>query len=91
MYPSLIDRTKALLIDGIILIALIIITSDILSYFQNIPNFLKMTLFILYFILYEPLLVSIKGATLGHNFAGIKVKNHIDQNKNISFHFLRDL
>ena len=75
MYPNLIDRTKALLIDGVILIVLIIITSDILTNFVNIPDYLKIGLFIVYFLLYEPILLCTKGATIGHHYAGIKVKN----------------
>lgn len=85
MYPNLIDRTKALLIDGVILIVLIIITSDILTHFVNIPDYLKIGLFIVYFLLYEPILLCTKGATIGHHYAGIKVKKYSNTDANISF------
>lgn len=85
MYPSLFDRTKAAMVDGVILMAALIITSDVLSSMENVPNYVKMVLMLFYFVLYEPLFLCINGGTIGHNFAGIKVKRYSNQEKNISF------
>ena len=86
MYPNLLNRTKAAMIDGLILIAALLLTSDILSSFENVPNYVKMILFVCYFILYKPLFLSISGATIGHTFAGIKVKRYSNQEQNIPFY-----
>ena len=85
MYPNLLDRIKGLTIDAIILIALIIITGDILNSFENTPEIMKAFLFVCYFILYEPVLVSIKGATIGQNYAGIKVRKANNESQKINF------
>jgi uncharacterized RDD family membrane protein YckC len=43
--------------------------------------------YVLIFLGYEPILVSLFGRTIGHSFAGIEVKNESDTNKNIPIHF----
>ena len=61
IYSSLQHRIKAAVIDGIILIVMMYSASEILKYFDDVPSSLRMYLFILFFILYEPILVSYIG------------------------------
>ncbi len=84
-YATLQLRIKAAVIDGVILIALMYCTSELLNSIDNVAPSIRMFLFILYFVLYEPLSVFIFGNTLGHYYSDIKVKQEKNLNKNISF------
>lgn len=74
MYPPLQERTKAAVIDSILIISLMIVTGDLLQWIPNPSPTLKAALFLLYFVLYEPLLVSMRGGTIGHALAGISIR-----------------
>lgn len=85
MYPQLQERTKSAMIDGVILISLIILTGDLIQLLPHPSNMLKGALFILYFVLYEPLLVSLRGGTIGHTLAGITIRKHHYTTEKINF------
>ena len=74
MYPPLQERTKAAVIDSILIISLMIVTGDLLQWIPNPSPILKAALFLLYFVLYEPLLVSMRGGIIGHALAGISIR-----------------
>ena len=74
-----------MVIDGIIAIALMYSVTEILNYFDDVPSSIRMYLFILLFILYEPILVSLFGSIAGHYFSDIKVKRVNNPNKNLIF------
>ncbi|WP_296382723.1 RDD family protein [Winogradskyella sp.] len=84
-YARLQNRIKAAVIDSIILFTVMYCTSELLNSFENISPSLRMWLFILYFILYEPLMISVFGYTLGHFYCDIKVRRENDFNKKINF------
>ncbi|WP_282042161.1 RDD family protein [Winogradskyella flava] len=84
-YPSLQLRIKAAVTDFIILVFAMYCTSELLNCFDNVPTSLRIYLFVFYFVLYEPLLVSCFGNTLGHYFSDIKVKQELNNEKNMSF------
>ena len=86
-YASILSRVKALVIDSIILILLMYSATEIFSLFDNIPNYIRIGVFLFLFLFYEPILVSIFGATVGHFFNDIVVKRESNENKNISFPF----
>jgi hypothetical protein len=60
-------------------------TSELLNSYENVSSSLRMWLFILYFILYEPLMVSIFGHTLGHYYSDIKVRQANNLDRKINF------
>ena len=84
-YAGLQNRIKAAVIDGIILIAVMYCTSEILNSYEDVSSSLRMWLFVLYFILYEPLAVSIFGSTLGHFYSDIKVRQENNLDKKVIF------
>ncbi len=84
-YTNLFDRVKAAVVDGIVLIAMMFAASEILALFDNVPNFVRVVIFIFVFVLYEPLLVSIYGGTIGHSKLGITVRKDSDPSKKVSF------
>ena len=85
-YAILPDRVKAVVIDGIVLIVLMYTVTEIFALFDEVPNFLRVIAFIFVFILYDPILTSKYGATIGHSFAKISVKRDDDDVKNLLFH-----
>ena len=85
IYAGLQNRIKAAVIDGILLMVMMYSVTEILKYFNDVPSSLRMCLFLLLFVLYEPLMVSILGFTAGHYYFDIKVKREDNQNKNILF------
>jgi len=84
-YALLPDRVKAAVIDSIILVAMMYGISELFALFENVPQSFRITAFILVFLLYDPLLTSIYGGTIGHSFSNILVKNEDEPSKNISF------
>jgi uncharacterized RDD family membrane protein YckC len=83
-YVGIMERYKSILIDLMILIGLAYCCSLILDSFQNVPENLRISIFVFITILYEPIFVSLFGGTLGHFMMGIRVKKENDPSKNIN-------
>lgn len=83
-YISLFPRVKAATLDGILLIMMMYVASEILGMFEAVPDYVRTVLFIVIFFLYEPLLVSLWGKTLGHHKMDICVRREADLSKKIS-------
>lgn len=91
-YATLTDRVKAGIIDIILIFALIYSVSEIILSFDSIySNSIRIISYILIFCCYEPLLVSVYGATIGQYLCKIEVKKDSYTDKNIPIHlsFLR--
>ncbi len=73
-YPGIFDRVKASAIDSIVIVAFIGASSEILGTLDSAPNYYKMICVILIF-LYEPIMVSLFGASIGHRMCKLKVQN----------------
>lgn len=86
-YPKLLHRIKAIVIDWIVLLASLTIASAVFSSINNVPDNLRMAVFIFIFLLYDPLLTSFFGGTIGHMLMGIRVRKQSDYGKNILFPF----
>ena len=84
-YAPISTRIKAVIIDSIAIIVLMYAAAEVFNLFESIPNYIRISIFVGLFIVYEPLLVSIFGATLGHFFNDIVVKQEANENKNINF------
>lgn len=85
-YPGLYQRVVAIFIDSIIMIILMIITVDIFSNFEEVSIIPKIIAFLAIFCLYDPVLTSAFGGTIGHKTNGLRVKRVNNQNKNVLFH-----
>ncbi|NER11874.1 RDD family protein [Leptobacterium flavescens] len=86
-YAQLPDRVKAAVIDGIVLIALMYATTEVLALFNDVPQFIRIIAFVLIFVLYDPILTSAFGGTIGHSYSNILVKREGDSKRNLPFHF----
>jgi len=84
-YASVLNRVKAALIDSIVLVAMMFLFSEILSFFEGAPSFVRMIIFIFIFVLYDPIFTSAFGATIGHQRIGITVRNEENHEKNLGF------
>lgn len=84
-YAILPDRIKAAVIDAILLIAAMYAASEILNLFDNVPNFVRISIAAILFILYDPFFTSRFGGTIGHSYSNITVKKDLDRNRNIGF------
>jgi uncharacterized RDD family membrane protein YckC len=84
-YPKLVDRYKAMLVDGLVIFLGIILAGIIFSFFENAPGYIRGSAFILIVFLYEPIFVSFLGATFGHKSFGLMVKSNLDRNKKVFF------
>ena len=73
-YPGVFLRVKAAVIDAIVLIILIMITSTVFSDIGEVPIYTKMIAFCFIFLGYEPLMLSIFSATFGHRMMSLKVQ-----------------
>lgn len=83
-YPGVFLRVKAVVIDSVILILLMVGAVDLFDSISNVPDFVRITAFV-FFLLYDPLFTSIFGGTIGHFLFGIRVKRANNPQKNILF------
>jgi uncharacterized RDD family membrane protein YckC len=84
MYPRLTKRIQALLIDTFVLLAVFILSIVLTSYLDLDNELLNAAIAFLPVMLLEPLLVSIKGGTIGHYFLGLRVRRvSIDKKLNV--------
>jgi len=81
-YPFILERIQSILIDSVLIIACMILFSDILSNFKNVPNWLRAVLLISLF-LYEPVMTTFDG-TIGNNIKKIRVRKNSDENESIN-------
>ena len=84
-YAILPDRIKAAVIDGILLIAAMYAASEILNLFENVPNYIRISIAAILFLLYDPFFTSQYGGTIGHSFSNITVRKDIDRENHIGF------
>ncbi|SCY40755.1 RDD family protein [Nonlabens sp. Hel1_33_55] len=84
-YASIPDRVKAAVIDGILIIGAMYGASQLLGNFENVPDAIRIAIAVILFLLYEPLMVSLFGGTIGHMFSDITVRQENQPHENINF------
>ncbi len=84
-YAEVFTRIKAAFVDTIVLVILMYIASEVFNAFEMVPDYTRITVYVVLFFLYEPILVSFFGATVGHFFNDIVVKRINNEEKNILF------
>lgn len=85
--PTLVHRIKALVIDTLLILLIFTLTSITIGDLGGTAVYFKAAILLFCFLVYEPLLVSLRGATVGHSIMGLRIKNIQDPNKNINFMF----
>ena len=82
-YPDLKDRIQSTFIDGILIIFLMFVFASILDKFEHVPDGVRIAVFVVLFIVYEPLFMTF-GCTLGNLIKGIRVRKDADSSKKIN-------
>ena len=82
-YPNLSDRVQSTFIDTIFILLAMFAIASILDKYENTPTWLKIVLFSLLFIIYEPLCTTL-GFTVGNFIKGIRVRQHSNTEKRIN-------
>jgi uncharacterized RDD family membrane protein YckC len=81
-YPQLTDRIQSTFIDTLLIVVLMFVISSILSKFDNVPDWVRIILFIGLFV-YEPIFITF-GCTLGNYLKKIRVRQNSDSTENIN-------
>ncbi len=91
-FPSLKTRIQSTFIDYMFVLTLTGFTSIIINNIDGTPDWLRGVLFVSFFILYEPVCMTL-GSTFGNNFMSIKVRkvNNYEQKINFIQAFFRFL
>lgn len=82
-YPEIKDRIQSTFIDTILLIVIMFIFSALIDKYENIPDWLRISIFVSLFFIYEPVCQSL-GFTLGNLIKGIRVRKSSNPNKRIN-------
>ena len=82
-YPDLKDRIQSMFIDYMLIVGLMFTFTEILEDFENVPNWLRITLLAGLFVVYEPICVAL-GATVGNLMMGIRVREHSEPTQKIT-------
>lgn len=84
-YPGVLERVKAVVIDSVTIVLMMIAIKQSFQLFDSIPDLIRAGAFIFIFFLYDPFCTSVFGRTLGHAANGICVKKESDTSKNLNF------
>lgn len=82
-YPLLKDRIQSTFIDFIFQLVLVFIAAAIIDKFENVPDWVRIAVFVGFFIVYEPLFTTL-GCTLGNYMKGIRVRKNSDTTRKIN-------
>ena len=83
-YPYLIDRIQSVFIDLLLIISIMFLVSYLLEKFDQVPDWVRISLFVGIWIIYEPLFVSI-GCTAGQYIKNLRVRRHGQNDRHINF------
>ncbi len=83
-YPELKLRIQSTFIDTILVVVMMFVFASVLDKFENVPDWVRIFLFVLLFLIYEPLSMTL-GCTLGNYLNGIRVRKEEDPSKKINF------
>ena len=82
-YPLLTERIQSSFIDMILIILSMFLFASILDRFENVPDWIRISLFVGLFIIYEPFCMAF-GCTAGNYLKRIRVRKYTDTSQRIS-------
>ena len=83
-FPSLVVRVKAVFIDLVIMLVTFTTTALLIDALGEVHSFVKGFILIFMLYLYDPILTSFSGSTLGHKAMNLKVRRYGEPERNIS-------
>ena len=84
-YANISSRTKAVIIDTVVIVALMYAATEILELFESVPNYVRVGIALFIIVLYEPIFVSSFGQTIGHSRSNLIVRRAENEDQYISF------
>lgn len=84
VFPSLLARIKAVVFDFCIILIVFTITSIAIDAIGAVPDFLRGFILIFMVYLYDPVLTSFTGSTIGHKLMKLQVRRHNNPTQKIS-------
>ena len=81
--PTLMERMQAVFLDSIVLCIMMFVAYKIFDSFEEEYAYFKMLTFIFIFGIYDPLLTSLFGGTLGHRAMNLRVKRDKNRTENV--------
>ena len=82
-YPQILDRIQSSIIDALLVVILMFVFASILERYENVPDWVRITMFVSIIIVYEPLCMTL-GFTLGNYIKGIRVRKNWNTTKRIN-------
>jgi uncharacterized RDD family membrane protein YckC len=82
-FPLLGDRVQSTFIDTMLIIISMFVISAVLDRFDNVPDWVRISLFVGIWLVYDPLCTAL-GCTLGNYVKGLRVRQHNDTTKKIN-------
>jgi uncharacterized RDD family membrane protein YckC len=82
-YPQLVSRVKSTIIDVVLIIVSLFVITWVLDQFTQVPDWVRVILFIGIWLVYEPLATTL-GCTLGNYIAKIRVRRESNESKRIN-------
>lgn len=83
--PPMAERYKALFMDAMTVLAVLGLYSFIFTLFEHIYVSIKWAIYLATVTLYEPLCLTVCGATVGHYLGGMRVTQESKPEQNIPF------
>lgn len=83
-FPTLLERIQSTFIDTLVIMAAMFAIAVVLKEFELIPDWVRITLFLAIWLVYEPLSTTL-GGTLGNYLKGIRVRSNNDYHHKINF------
>ena len=84
IFPSLVTRVKAVMVDFIIILIIFSVASVLIDKIGETPTWVRVVIFVFCIYIYDPLLITLAGGTIGHHIMGIRVKKVKQPAKNIN-------
>lgn len=84
VFPPLVTRIKALFIDLLILLLVFSSASLLIDFVGSFPNFIRGSILVFMVYLYDPVLTSFTGSTIGHKVMKLRVAKYANPEKRIS-------
>tara|TARA_R110001599_G_scaffold119190_4_gene289030 strand:- start:593 stop:982 length:390 start_codon:yes stop_codon:yes gene_type:complete len=72
-YPKTSFRLKAALVDIILILTVMVFSAYAIDSIGGVPDWVRISIMVLLFIVYEPMMVAKYGGTIGHRILGVKV------------------
>ncbi|WP_200975276.1 RDD family protein [Echinicola sp. 20G] len=83
-FPPLLNRIKAAMIDLIIILIIFSLSSILIDVLGDPPNWVRGMIFIFSIYLYEPMMLTFFGGTLGHLLLGLRIRRMENQHDKLN-------